>query len=118
MDGRQLGGDDDPQAVRLANGGASIFAKPRGRIDDDELVTFRQKRQRVLNSVRRGRVKSLNRLRSIQHMKTARVLQQEALQQFGVKPVHIVNQLVKAILMSSQPETQGNLAESGVLIDQ
>ncbi len=106
MDGRQLGRDDDRQAIRLANSGTGVLAESRRRIDNDELVALGQKCQGVLNGIRRGRVKRLYCLWSVQHMESARVLQQEALQQFGVKSVHVVNQLVKAILMAPQSKTQ------------
>ena len=51
-------------------------------------------------------------------MESAGVLQQESLQQFRIESVHVVNQLVKAVLMPTQAQAQGNLAERGMLIDQ
>ena len=51
-------------------------------------------------------------------MQSAGMLQQKALQQFGIEPIHIVDQLVKAVLMTPKPETQGQIAERGMLVDQ
>ncbi len=46
------------------------------------------------------------------------MLQEETLQQVGIKPVHVVDQLVETILVASKPQVEGDITQRGMLVHQ
>jgi len=118
MDRRQLRSDDHGQPVRLTNSGARVFAQAGRAIDDDKFVIVSQKRQGMLDGIGWRIAKRLHGLRCIQYMESAVMLQQETLQQLGVQPVHVMNQLIEAVLMAPQAETESNFSQRRMMIDQ
>ena len=99
MDGRQLGRNDKGQPIRLSYGSTGVFTHSGRTIDKYEVVAIRQERKRVLNRVSRRGAERLHGLGSIQNMQSAMMLQKETLHEFSIKSVHIVDQLVEAVLM-------------------
>src|ERR1019366_4137901 len=104
--------------IRLPDDSTGVLAQPRGTIDDDKLIVLRQKSHRMFDGVRGSIGKGMDGFRGIQEVQSTGVLQQEALQQVNIKPVHVVDQFIKAVLMPAHAEAQGEIAERRMLIHQ